>query len=377
MKTIVIKIGTSTLVRGDAIDEKFLRDLARQIGSLRREGWQSVIVTSGAVRAGLRVLGRERAANLAEKQAAAAVGQSLLMRAYRRALGEEDLHVAQMLLTRADLGDRRRFVNARHTANQLFAWGVVPVINENDTVSTEEIRVGDNDTLAALSALVVGADKVLLLSDVDGFYLPGKTAPERFIASISPEIEAAAGGAGTIGGTGGMRTKLEAARIATRAGIELFIAQGREPGIALRIARGEEVGTRFGAAQAARLNARKSWLAHGRRIEGTLFLHPHARAALTERGSSLLPVGIERVEGEFDSRSLVSVRDEAGEIGRGLVRFSSAELRRVAGRKSGELSEVLGRAVAPEAIHRDEFSLIVGGEARSDEGEMVASSAQL
>ncbi len=363
MKTIVIKIGTSTLVRGDAIDEEFLRDLARQIALMRTEGWQSVVVTSGAVKAGLHVLGRERATNLAEKQAAAAVGQSLLMRAYRRALAEEELHVAQMLLTRADLGDRRRFLNARHTANQLFAWNVVPVINENDTVSTEEIRVGDNDTLAALSALVVGADKVLLLSDVDGFYLPEKSAPERFIAHISPEIEAAAGGAGTVGGTGGMTTKLEAARIATRAGIELLIAQGREPDIVLRVARGDAIGTRFGASQTSRLNARKSWLAHGRRVEGTLHLNPRARSALVERGSSLLPVGIERVEGEFEARALVSVRDEIGEIGRGLVGLGSAELRRVAGRKSGELAGVLGRVVAPEAIHRDEFSLIARGEA--------------
>jgi len=358
MKTLVIKIGTSTLVRGDAIDDAFLRDLARQIAAIKATGWQSVVVTSGAVKAGLRVLGRECAGNLAEKQAAAAVGQSLLMRAYRQALGEEGLHVAQMLLTRADLGDRRRFLNARHTANQLFAWGVVPVINENDTVSTEEIRVGDNDTLAALSALVVGADRVVLLSDVDGFFLPDKSEPERFIPHISPEIEAAAGGAGTPGGTGGMRTKLEAARIAASAGIELWIAKGREPGIIERIARNEEIGTRFGTPENSKLSARKSWLAHGRRIEGVLHLNPRARAALVERGSSLLPIGIEAVEGDFPIGALVSVRDEAGEIGRGVVRFKSAELARIAGRKSHELREVLGHEVAPEAIHRDEFSLM-------------------
>ncbi len=357
MKTIVIKIGTSTLVREGAIDDQFLRDLARQIGILRGEGWQSVVVTSGAVRAGLNVLGRERANNLAEKQAAAAIGQSLLMRAYRRALGEEELHVAQMLLTRADLGDRRRFLNARHTSNQLFSWGVVPIINENDTVATEEIRVGDNDTLAALSGLVVGADKVLLLSDVDGFYLPGKSAPEAFIEAITPEIEAAAGGAGSIGGTGGMRTKLEAARISTRAGCEMVIAQGRAADVVLRVARGEPIGTRFLVAREGHLNARKSWLAHGRRIEGVLHLNPCARPALEERGSSLLPVGIEVVEGEFGSGSLVSVRDVRGEIGRGLVRFSDEELRRIAGHKSNELAAILGREVAPEAIHRDEFSL--------------------
>ncbi|RYX82118.1 glutamate 5-kinase [bacterium] len=357
MKTIVIKIGTSTLVRDGAIDDQFLRGLARQIKILRGEGWQSVVVTSGAVRAGLNVLKRERALHLAEKQAAAAIGQSLLMRAYRQALGEEDLHVAQMLLTRADLGDRRRFLNARHTSNQLFAWGVVPIINENDTVATEEIRVGDNDTLAALSGLVVGADKVLLLSDVDGFYLPGNSTPEAIIEAITPEIEAAAGGAGSIGGTGGMRTKLEAARISTRAGCEMVIAQGRAADVVLRVARGETIGTRFLVSSEGRLNARKSWLAHSRRIEGTLHLNICARAALEERGSSLLPVGIETVEGEFGSGSLVSVRDERGEIGRGVVRFSDDELRRIAGHKSSELAAILGRDVAPEAIHRDEFSL--------------------
>ena len=358
MKTLVIKIGTSTLVREGAIDAVFLSDLARQIAAIKTAGWQSVVVTSGAVKAGLQVLGRERAQNLAEKQAAAAIGQPLLMRAYREALGEEGLPVAQMLLTRADLGERRRFLNARHTANQLFAWGVVPIINENDTVSTEEIRVGDNDTLAALSALVVGADAVALLSDVDGFYLPDRTHPERFIPHISPEVEAAAGGAGTPGGTGGMRTKLEAARIASRAGIELWIAKGREPNIIERIARGDEIGTRFGASPTSKLNARKSWLAHGRRVEGTLHLNPRARAALVERGSSLLPVGNERVEGLFQQGALVSVRDELGEIGRGLVRFGNVEMTRIMGHKSGELNEILGREVTPEAIHRDEFSLV-------------------
>jgi glutamate 5-kinase len=355
MKTLVIKIGTSTLVRDGHLDEGFLTDLARQIAALRQEGWRTVIVTSGAVRVGLNVIGRPKAANLAEKQAAAAIGQSLLMRAYRRALAGVDLHIAQILLTRADTADRRRFLNARHTFEQLFAWNVVPVVNENDTVATEEIRVGDNDTLASLAALVCEADRVLLLSDVDGFYLPGGEKPVAQIPQITSEIEAAAGGAGTIGGTGGMRTKIEAARIATAAGIELVIASGREPDIALKVTRGQEFGTHFLAQ--SRLRSRKSWIAHGRRIEGTLHLNRSARAALVERGSSLLPVGIETVENEFASGALVLVRDEIGEIGRGLTRFSSEELRNLCGRKSGEIADILGRESAPEAIHRDDLSL--------------------
>ncbi len=355
MKTLVVKIGTSTLVKNGELNEAFIGDLARQIATLRAENWRAVIVTSGAVRVGLNVIGCERAVKLAEKQAAAAIGQSLLMRAYRRAFGEVDLHVAQLLLTRADTADRRRFLNARHTFTQLFKWNVVPIVNENDTVSTEEIRVGDNDTLAALAALVCEADRVLLLSDVDGFYLPQNSQPEAQIAQITPEIEAAAGGAGSIGATGGMRTKIEAARIATRAGIELVIASGGEPQIALRIARGEALGTKFLATD--KIRARKSWILHGRRVEGVLRLHPRARAALVERGSSLLPVGIETVEGNFAAGALVLVRDENGEIGRGLTRFSSVELRQMAGKKSGEIGAILGREVAPAAIHRDDFSI--------------------
>ncbi len=355
MKTLVIKIGTSTLVRDGELNEAFLNDLARQIAILRLEDWRAVVVTSGAVRVGLNLIGRSKAANLAEKQAAAAIGQSLLMRAYRRAFSGVDLHVAQLLLTRADTADRRRFLNARHTFEQLFAWNVVPIVNENDTVSVEEIKVGDNDTLAALSALVCEADCVLLLSDVDGFYLPGEAQPVAIIEQITPQIEAAAGGAGTIGGTGGMRTKIEAARIATRAGIELVIASGKEPEIALKIARGQEFGTKF--SPISRLKSRKSWILHGRRVEGTLHLNKDARAALLERGSSLLPVGIEKIEGDFGVGALVLVRDEIGEIGRGLARFSCADLERLRGKKSGEISFILGRETAPEAIHRDDFSV--------------------
>ena len=357
MKTLVVKIGTSTLVRNGEISQSFIADLARQIAVLRAENWRVAVVSSGAVRAGLDVIGREKASNLAEKQAAAAIGQSLLMREYRVALAPHELHVAQILLTRADVSNRRRFLNARHTFEQLFAWDVVPVVNENDSVSTEEIRVGDNDTLAALTALVAQADKVLLLSDVDGFYLPGNSAPESEIPEITPAIMAAAGGAGSIGGTGGMKTKLDAARIATDAGVELVIASGRAPDVAVRVAREEKIGTRFTAPK--RLNARKSWIAHGRAVEGTLILNPNARAALVERGASLLPIGIERVEGEFAAGALVRVRDEIGEIGRGLCAFSSADLALIAGRKTGEISVVLGRDAATSVVHRDNLSLSI------------------
>ncbi len=354
MKTLVVKIGTSTLARKGAVDDAFLSELARQVHALR-DSWRVVIVTSGAIRVGLDTIGRSRAVRLSEKQAAAAIGQSLLMRSYRRAFAEHDLHVAQLLLTRSDIGDRRRFLNARHTMSQLFRWNVVPIINENDTVSTEEIRFGDNDTLAALSALVAEAQLVLLLSDVDGFYLPDSSTPLATIEAITPQIEAAAGGAGSVGGTGGMRTKIEAARIANGAGIELVIAHGRAENVLLRVANGEEIGTRFLAANAPR--ARKTWIAAGQKPQGVIQLNDRARNALHEKGSSLLPIGIAAVEGDFQAGDLVELRDALGEVGRGLTNFSADEMRRIAGAHSSQVGVILGEDKAPEAVHRDNLSL--------------------
>ncbi|HEX8551888.1 MAG TPA: glutamate 5-kinase [Abditibacteriaceae bacterium] len=351
MKTLVVKIGTSSLVRGGHVDESAIANLARQVAVLREENWRTVVVTSGAIRLGLDTIGRARAVRLPEKQAAAAIGQSLLMRAYRRAFETQSLPVAQLLLTRGDLSDRRRFLNARHTMTQLFRWNVVPIVNENDTVAVDEIRVGDNDTLAALTALVAEANLVLLLSDVDGFYLPGQKKPVARIEKITEEIEAAAGGSGSIGGTGGMRTKVEAARLATQSGIELMIAHNKSEDALLRAARGEEFGTRF-LAKAA-LKGRKRWIAYGRTAQGTLLLNDNARGALVGKGSSLLPIGITSVEGEFDAGALVSVKDSGGEYARGLTNFSAEELRCIAGLHSSQISSALGRADFIEAIHRD------------------------
>ena len=358
MKTLVVKIGTSTLVRDGEVDHDYIASVAAQVHALRAEDWRVVIVTSGAVRVGLNVIGHAKANTLYEKQAAAAVGQSLLMRAYRLAFEPYSLHVAQLLLTRADTADRRRFLNARHTVRQLFNWDVVPIVNENDTVSTEEIRVGDNDTLAALTALVADADMVLLLSDIDGFYLPGASGPEARITQITAEIEAAAGGVGSIGGTGGMRTKIDAARIATQAGIEMVIAHGRAEGVLAKVARGEGIGTRF--VPSVGLRGRKRWIAYGKRPDGVITLNQCARPHLVEKGSSLLPIGIVSVEGDFESGALVVVRDGDGEIGRGLANFSAGELRAIAGHHSSEIAGILGRETNIEAIHRDNLTLTVG-----------------
>lgn len=362
MKTLVVKIGTSTLVRKGKVDDGYIAEVARQITELRARGWRVVLVSSGAIRAGLDAIGRERALRLPEKQAAAAIGQNLLMRSYRRAFNLTETPIAQILLTRSDIADRQRFLNARHTFSQLFKWNVVPIVNENDTISTEEIRFGDNDMLASLTAFVVEARKVLLLSDVDGFYLPGQKKPVPQIESITEEIEAAAGGAGTTGGTGGMRAKIEAARIATQSGIELVIAHGRAEDIILRVAEPEEfpagdgeAGTRF--LPSARLRGRKRWIAYGRHAQGTLIMKPEARAPLTKNGSSLLPIGIEKVEGDFEPGALVSVRDENGPYARGLTNFSSHELAQIAGKHSSEIRTVLGHTNFQEAIHRDNLIL--------------------
>lgn len=370
MKTIVVKIGTSTLVRDGAIEEKYIVNLAQQVAHLHEAGQRVVIVTSGAVRLGLDTIGRERATRLPEKQAAAAIGQSLLMRAYRRAFNEENLHVAQLLLTRSDISDRRRFLNARHTMTQLFEWGVVPIVNENDTVAVEEIRFGDNDTLAALTALVAEAELCLLLSDVDGFYLPDHKKPVAKIERITREIEDAAGGAGSVGGTGGMRTKIEAARIATHAGIELVIAHGRTENIVQRVAEGENIGTHF--MPRAGLRGRKRWIAFGRHAQGTLLLNDCARAALVDKGSSLLPIGIIGVEGQFESGALVSVRDSIGEYARGLSNYSAEDLRRIAGLHTSQIADTLGRADFKEAIHRDNLTLLEKAEVGSQAGSRKA-----
>ncbi|HVF09851.1 MAG TPA: glutamate 5-kinase [Abditibacteriaceae bacterium] len=355
MKTIVVKIGTSTIIRDGAVDEEYVGQVACQVAALREERYRVAIVTSGAIRVGLDTIGRERAVRLPEKQAAAAIGQSLLMRTYRRAFSQTDMHVAQVLLTRSDVADRRRFLNARHTMAQLFKWGVVPVVNENDTVATEEIRFGDNDSLAALTALVAEADQVLLLSDIDGFYLPGASRPVPVVERITKAMEEAAGGAGSTAGTGGMRTKIEAARIATHAGIELVIAHGRTENVIQRVARGEALGTRF--APRAALRGRKRWIAFSRHAQGTLVLNDSARAALTGKGASLLPIGIAEVEGHFEPGALVTVRDRHGEFARGLSNYSSDDLRRIAGAHSSKISAVLGRADFKEAIHRDNLTL--------------------
>ena len=358
LNRIVVKIGSSTLTSPDgALDVAFFSDLARQIAAVREQGIQVVLVTSGAIRAGsARLALRDKPRTMPEKQAAAAVGQGLLMQAYSDAFAAHGMTAGQVLLVRTDFQDRRRYVNARNTLNALLAYGAVPVINENDTVAVDEIKVGDNDTLSSLVAAAVDADLLLLLSDVPGLLREsGEVISE--VREVGPDIIELASGASGEFGTGGMRTKIEAAQIAATCGTVTVIAYGRELDVVTRVAAGEHLGTRF-CCKRSKLAGRKRWIAFGRRLKGTIIVNEGAKGMLVHSGTSLLPVGIIGVSGSFESGDLVAVADESGErIARGVVNYSAEEVGRIKGRHSSEIEHVLGYRDFDEVIHRDNLVL--------------------
>lgn len=352
-KTIVVKVGSTTLTQPDGrVDKEYVADLAEQLCGLHEQGHIVVLVSSGAIRSGRACLHVGEARTMPEKQAMAAVGQSVLMQTYSEAFARHHVRVAQVLLTRDDMSHRRRFLNARNTLAQLFRYGVVPIINENDTVVTEEIRFGDNDTLAARTSLLVDADLLILLSDVDGFYLPGAEAPVQIVRSLTPEMLAAARDSDSEAGTGGMVTKLDAARIAAQSGVSMVIAHGRRPHVVRDIVAGKLVGTLFPAEQ--RLTSRKRWIAFGPPVRGAIHVNEGCRISLVKRGRSLLPVGMTGVEGKFDRGDLVSIVDEEGnEFARGLVNYSAAEARQLIGKRTNRIAAVLGAKDFDEIVHRD------------------------
>jgi glutamate 5-kinase len=357
--TIIVKVGTTSLTGGAGrLDRAFMTDLAAQISALWSEGHRVVLVTSGAITAGaerLALKGRPRA--LAMKQAAAAVGQGLLMEVYSAAFAACERTVAQVLITRQDTADRSRYVNARHTLTSLLRLGVVPVVNENDTVSVDEIRFGDNDTLAALVASLVQADLLVLLTDVAGFYGPdGAVLPT--VPEITPELFELAGGAGSASGTGGMVTKLHAAEIAAEAGIPTVIARGREPGILATILRGDGAGTRF-LPRARRMQGRKQWIAFASPPRGALVVNPCAVHALVALRRSLLPIGVIGIEGAFRAGDTVSITDEAGvEFARGVVTCDHREAALILGHRTDQISRLTGRDDLQELVHRDNLVLL-------------------
>jgi glutamate 5-kinase len=365
-RRLVIKIGSALVADGGGIRQGWLETLAADVARCRGNGQEVILVSSGAIAVGRRHLGLlGRNLRLEEKQAAAATGQIRLAHAYQEALAKHAITVAQILLTLDDTEERRRHLNARATFAQLLQLGAVPVVNENDTIATAEIRFGDNDRLAARVAQMTSADMLVLLSDIDGLYTadPRREAAARhvpLVREISPEIERMAGPAAPGYASGGMVTKLAAARIAVGAGCRLVIAKGvaKNMGPLAAIEAGARA-TLFLPAGEPR-SARKAWIAGAVNPMGTLFVDDGAALALS-RGKSLLPAGVVTVEGDFDRGDAVIIRTRDGrEAGRGLSAYSSADIRRIAGHKSGEIAAILGYRGRDEIVHRDDLVVSEG-----------------
>lgn len=360
---IVVKVGTSTLTHKTGKLNLFqLENIVRQLADLCNQGKQVILVTSGAVGAGVGRLGlAAKPKTLPEKQAAAAVGQGLLLHMYEKIFGEYGQVVGQVLLTREDLAHRKRYLNARHTFLTLLKFGAIPIVNENDTVAVEEIKLGDNDTLSALVASLVDADLLILLSDIDGLYdgNPQENPQAKLIPiieEITPAIEALAGGAGSAFGTGGMSTKIQAAKIAMNSGIPMVIAHGGKAGILREIISGNFQGTLFLPKE--RLQSKKRWIAFGSSIQGKLTVDAGAKKALLEDGKSLLPIGITAVAGDFEVGNVVSVVGPEGrEFARGIVNYSSEEIEKIKGKNTNQISVILGHKDYDEVIHRDNLAI--------------------
>jgi glutamate 5-kinase len=364
-RRLVVKVGSSLVTnQGRGLDLAALSRWAGQIAELRRMERKVVLVSSGAIAAGMQRLGWDKRPHaLHELQAAAAVGQMGLIQAYETCFREHRLLTSQILLTHEDLADRKRYLNARSTLRTLLGLGVIPIINENDTVAIDEIRFGDNDTLAALVTNLIEADALVILTDQAGLHDkdPRQDAAAVLIAEAragDPALEAMAGGTGSPIALGGMLTKVLAAKRAARGGAHTVIASGHENDVLPRLARGERIGTLL-SAERATLAARKQWLADHLQVRGSLLLDAGAARALTEQGKSLLPIGVHEVRGEFERGEVVSCLDESQrEIARGLVNYNSADARRILRAPSSEIEARLGYVDEPELIHRDNLVLL-------------------
>jgi len=363
---VVLKVGTVTLTGGGpVVDPARVTAIAEDVAAAVRQNRQVLVVSSGAIVTGAGLLGRRRPRRLVEKQALSAIGQPVLMQQYGEAFGRLGLRAAQVLLTREDFADRRRHVNARHTLLALLADRIVPVINENDTIATDEIQIGDNDTLSALVASLVGADLLVMLSDVPGLMTadPRRNRAAQLVPTvmrIDAEIVRSARRTDTPQGVGGMATKIDAARIATESGVATVVTGGSIDRPLARLLAGERHGTLF--LPSGRLSGRRRWLAFGMVARGTLVIDEGAEAAL-RRGKSLLPAGIVRIDGTFDAGEAITITDGGGqELARGLVNYSSAHLARIRGRRTSEIARVPGDKTPDEAVHRN--NLVVTAAAR-------------
>jgi len=362
---LVIKVGSSLVTNnGTGLDRAALGAWADQIAHLVKQKKDVILVSSGAVAEGMQRLGwKKRPTAINELQAAAAVGQMGLVQMYESCFSRHGLHTAQVLLTHDDLSDRKRYLNARSTLRTLLDMNVIPIINENDTVVTDEIRFGDNDTLASLVANLIEADTLVILTDQPGLYTadPRKQSDAKFIqheTAGNPELEKMAGGAGSSIGSGGMLTKVLAAKRAARSGAHTIIASGREPNVLVRLAAGEAIGTQLQAPQ-VKIVARKQWLADHLRVGGSVTLDDGAVKALRQDGKSLLPIGVTAVKGNFERGDVVACLDINGqEIARGLVNYTSTETLRILRQPSSEIARILGYIDEAELIHRDNLILM-------------------
>ena len=363
VRRLVVKVGSGLVTEPAAgADPARIEAIAAEVASVRL-GREVVLVTSGAIVSGMaRLALGERPRSIPEKQAAAAVGQSTIMWHYEAAFKRHGLAVGQVLLTAQDISDRARYLNARNTLSTLLRFGVIPVVNENDTVAVEEIKVGDNDNLSALVAAVIDADLLVLLTDVDGLYAadpardPSATKLDT-VEAVTPEIERLVWDRDGRVSVGGMATKLQAAQKATASGVPMIIARGHEEGLLARILAGEPVGTFF-PARTDRLTARKSWIAFAVPPQGRLHVDDGALAALVQRGKSLLPSGVVEVDGTFASGEVVAVLAGGREFARGLVNFDADELRKIRGVNSREIEQRLGYRGFDEVIHRDNLVIL-------------------
>ena len=364
-RRIVVKVGSSLVTaEGRGLDHAALSRWAEQIAALTAQGKEVVLVSSGAIAEGIARLGwKKRPKAVNELQAAAAVGQMGLVQAYESIFRTHGLHAAQVLLTHEDLADRTRYLNARTTLRTLLELRVVPIINENDTVATDEIKFGDNDTLGALVTNLMEADVLVILTDQAGLYTsdPRRDPTATLVSearAADPGLEQMAGGVGSHIGSGGMITKVRAARRAARSGAHTVIASGREPDVLLRLVDGEMIGTQL-LAETMTLAARKQWLADHLQVRGRLMLDAGAVRALKQDGKSLLPIGVHDLAGDFERGEVVSCLDPDGrEIARGLVNYSASEARRILRAPSSEIEVRLGYVDEPELIHRDNLVLL-------------------
>jgi glutamate 5-kinase len=363
-KRIVVKVGSGVLTRAGALRPGVIGGIAAEAAALFADGREVVVVSSGAIAMGSRILGWDHPGrSIPEKQAAAAVGQISLSELWRKRLRAVGREAAQVLVTRVDLDDRERFLNARHTLLELLRLGVVPVVNENDTVATEEIRFGDNDNLSATVVNLVGADLLVILTDVNGLYAepPGPKgpigAPIDVVDTLTSEVEGSAAGSGSAFGRGGMITKLEAVRSAAASGAATVLANGLRKGTLTRVAAGEREGTLFRAGN--RIGSRKHWLAFTAKPRGRLLLDAGAVRAVRERGRSLLPAGDVSVEGRFGIGDPVACADDRGvDFARGLAAYAAEDVRRIKGLPTSQIGRVLGYSNGDEIIHRDDLVLL-------------------